>query len=88
MATSGMSDAVVLAICIRMEAKMQRVRVETTTLRVGQHVRISNQNMKFAKAAEHNFRTEIFRIVSVIHRRPRAVYDLEYLNDTQIDGQF
>jgi hypothetical protein len=29
---------------------------------VGQHVRISKEKMKFAKAYEHNFSTEIFRI--------------------------
>jgi hypothetical protein len=56
--------------------------------RVGQHVRISKYKMKFAKAAEHNFSTEIFRIVKVIHRRTRAVYELEDLNGTPIDGQF
>jgi hypothetical protein len=56
--------------------------------RVGQHVRISKEKMKFAKAAKHNFSTEIFRIVKVIHRRPRVVYELEDLNRTPIDGQF
>jgi len=44
--------------------------------------------MKFAKAAEHNFSTEIFKIVKVIHTRPRVVYELEDLNGTPIDGQF
>jgi hypothetical protein len=37
-------------------------------------VRISKEKMRFAKAAEHNISTEIFRIVKVIHRRPRVVY--------------
>ena len=63
-----------------------RVRVATSTFRVGQHVRISKEKMKFAKAAEHNFSTEIFRIFKVIHRR--VVYELEDLNGTPIDGQF
>jgi hypothetical protein len=44
--------------------------------------------MKFAKAAEHNFNTEIFRIVKVIHRLPRGFYELEDLNGTPIDRQF
>jgi hypothetical protein len=65
-----------------------RVRVATVKFCVGQHVRISKEKMKFAKAAEHNFSTEIFSIVYVIHRRPRIVYVLEDLNGTQIDGQF
>jgi len=51
-------------------------------------VRISKKKMKFAKARGHNFITEIFRIVKVIDRRPRAVYELEDLNGTPIDGQF
>ena len=44
--------------------------------------------MKFAKAAKHNFNTEIFRIVKAILRRPRVVYEIEDLNGTPIDGQF
>jgi len=44
--------------------------------------------MKFAKAADDNFSTEIFRTVKVIHSRPRVVYELEDLNGTPIDGQF
>ena len=40
------------------------------------NVRISNEKVKFVKSAEHNFSTEIFRIVKVIDRRPRAVYEL------------
>jgi len=44
--------------------------------------------MKFAKAEEHNFSTEIIRIVKGIHRRLRVVYDLEDLNGTPIDAQF
>jgi hypothetical protein len=71
-----------------MEARKQRVRFETSRFRVGLHVRISKEKMKFAKAAEHNFSTEIFRNVKVIHRCPRVVYELEDLNGTPIDGQF
>jgi len=44
--------------------------------------------MRFAKAAEQNFSTEIFRVAKVIDRRPRAVYELEDLNGTSMDGQF
>jgi len=65
----------------------ERVGVATAKFRVAQHLRISKEKMKFAKAAELNFSTEIFRIVKVIDRRPRAVYELEELNGT-IDGQF
>ena len=82
------TDANFLAIWHRMEASWQRVRFATAKFRVGQHVRISNEKMKFAKAAEHNFSTEIFRIVKVIHRRPRVVWELVDVNDTPIDRQF
>jgi len=80
-------EADVPPIWRRMEAKMQRVRFETPKFRVGQHVRITKEKMKVAKAAEH-ISTEIFRIDKVIHRRPREVYEIDDLNGTQIDGQF
>jgi hypothetical protein len=55
---------------------------------VGQHVRISKEKMKFAKGSEQNYSTEIFRVVKVINRTPRSVYELEDLNKTAIGGQF
>jgi len=64
------------------------VRVATAKFRDGQYVRISKEKMIFAKFAESNFSTEIFRIVKVIHRRPRVIYELEDLNGKPIDGQF
>jgi len=54
----------------------------------GQHVRISKEKLKFAKASEQNFRKEIFRISKIVYRIPRPVYELEELNKTPIDGQF
>jgi len=71
-----------------MEARRRGVRVATAMFRVGQHVRISNEKMKFAKNAQQNFCTEIFRIAKVIARRLRPLYKLEYLNGTLLDGQF
>jgi len=44
--------------------------------------------MNFAKCAEQNFSTEIFRIANVIDRRPRPLYELEDLNGTPIESQF
>ena len=43
---------------------------------------------EFAKSAEQNFSTEIFRIVKVIERRPRHLYELEDLNGIPIERQF
>jgi hypothetical protein len=71
-----------------MQSKRQRVRVATAKFRVGQHMRISKEKMNFEKAEEYNFSTEIFRIVKVIDRRPRAFYELDDLNGTPIDDQF
>jgi hypothetical protein len=44
--------------------------------------------MKFAKGGEQSNTTEIFRIVKVIHRSPRPVYELEDLNGKVREGQF
>jgi len=71
-----------------MEGRKRSVRDAKAKFRSGQYVRISKEKMKFAKGAEQNFSTEIFRIAKVIERRPRPLYDLKDLNDTPIDGQF
>jgi hypothetical protein len=71
-----------------MEAKRLSVGVASANFRVGHHVRISKEKMKFVKAAEHKFVTEIFRITKVIYWRSRSVYDLDDLNGTPIYGQF
>ena len=55
---------------------------------VGQHVRITKEKIKFAKGSEQNYTDEIFRIVKIIRRTPRPVYDLEDLNGLLIEGQF
>jgi hypothetical protein len=88
MVPSRVIDADVLAIWRRMETKSQLVPVAMAKFLVGQHIRISKDKKNFAKAAEHNCSTEIFRIVKVIHRRPRAVYELEDLYCTPINDQF
>ena len=72
-----LTDADVLAIWRRIETKRQRVRVATARFRVGQHEPISKEKMNFARAAEHHFIGEIFKIVKVIYRRPLAVYEPE-----------
>jgi len=64
------------------------VRTIRAKFKVGQHVRISKEKMKFKKGAEQNFSQEIFRINKVIKRTPRPVYELEDLNKTPIEGQF
>jgi len=90
MAPSRVTDSDVLAIWKRMEAARRgRVRVaKAATFRVGQHVRISKESMRFAKPAEQNFSTETFKVAKANDRRQRAVYELVDLNGTPIDSQF
>jgi len=65
-----------------------RVLVGRVKFKVGQHVRTSKEKARFAKGSEQNYAYEIFRIVKVILRTPRPLYELEDLNGTLIEGQF
>jgi len=62
MAPSQVTDSDILALWKSLDAKRLRVSVAKEKHRVGQHVRISNEKMNFAKAAKQNFSPEIFRI--------------------------
>ena len=66
MAPSRVTDSDVLAIWKAMEARRRGVRFAKAKFRLGQYVRISKEKMKFAKSAEQNFSTEIFRFAKVI----------------------
>ena len=55
---------------------------------LGEHVRISKEKMRFAKAARQTFSTETFRVAKLIERRTRAVHELDDLNGAPIDGYF
>ena len=72
----------------KMQNKQGKVRIKKAKYSVGQHVRISKEKIKYAKSAEQNFSTEIFRVIKVIRRTPSSVYELEDLNKQLIDGQF
>jgi len=50
-------------------------------------VRIRKDRIRFAKAAEQKFSTGIFTFAKLIERRAPAVYEIEDLNGTLIDGQ-
>jgi hypothetical protein len=88
MAPAKVTDKDVLAIWTRLQEKRSNVRVTEAKFSIGQHVRISKQSAKFAKSDEHNFTTEILRIIKVIPRTPRPVHEQEDLNKQPIDGQF
>jgi len=91
--TTGMSparvtDSDILTIWKTMNKKQGKIPIAKPRFHVGQHVRISKEKMKFAKGGEQNYTTEVFRIIKVIRRIPRPVYELEDLNHKVIDGQF
>jgi len=88
MARSRVNHSDVLAIWKRMEARRRGVRVAKSKFHVGQYVRIRKEKMKFAKSAEQNFSTKIFRIAKLVDRGPQRLYKFEYLNWTPIEGQF
>jgi len=71
-----------------MQMKQSRVHTKRAKYRVELHVRISKEKTQFAKGAEQNYTTEIFRFIKTIHSTPRPVYELEDLKQKVIDGQF
>jgi len=68
-----------------LRAKIPHGRVK---FKVGDLVRITKEKVAFAKGYEQTFSTEIFRVVKVITRVPQFVYELSYLQDRGIEGQF
>jgi len=88
MAPAAVTNKKVLEIRTRMNDR-SRMRVGSVKFNVGQHVRKkSKEKMKFAKGSEQNYTDDIFRIVKVIRRTPRPLYELEDLKGTLIEGQF
>ena len=89
MAPADVRDTDVLTIRNKMQGKADRTRrLSMLKFRVGQHVRISKEKMKFAKGGERNYTTEIFKVRKVVHRIPRPVFQLEDLRGREIEGQF
>jgi hypothetical protein len=88
MAPSRVTHADVLAIWKRRQKESVCRVTKAPTFQMGQHVRISKEKMRIAKAALQNFSTEIFELAKVIERSPRVIYELEDLNGTPINGQF
>jgi hypothetical protein len=88
MAPSKVTNKDILKIWKRLQQKCQCIRSAQVKLLVGQHVRISKEKIIFAKRSEQNCSIEIFKIIKVIPKSPRPVYELEDLNQTPIEGQF
>jgi hypothetical protein len=66
-------------------ARHSSIRRAPVKFKLGQHVRISKEKLKFAKGCEQNYTTEIFRIQKVVSS---PVYELVDLLGKHIDGQF
>jgi hypothetical protein len=75
MAPAKLSDSDILDIWRRMNNI--RTRVVKPKYSVLQNVRISKEKMRFAKGAEQNYSTKLFRVAKAIKRLPRPVYELE-----------
>jgi len=89
MAPADVSDTDVLTIRNKMRGKVGKTqRLSKLKFRVGQHVRISKEKIKFAKGGEQNFTREIFKLCKVEHRTPRPVFELEDVRGREIEGQF
>jgi hypothetical protein len=88
MATEIVGDRDVLKIFLRARLAQKGIRTAKPKFIVGKNVRISKQKYKFDKSSTQYYSTEIFKIIKVISRKPRPVYELEDLNKTPIDGQF
>jgi hypothetical protein len=64
------------------------MRLEPVKFKVGQHVRISKEKLKFAKDGEQTYITEIFKVQIVVSRIPTPVYELVGLLGKHIDWLF
>jgi Integrase core domain len=56
-------------------------------LKVGDHIRISNEKMKFDKGYEQNWSDEVFLITAILKRTP-IVYRIKDLHGEDIEGTF
>jgi hypothetical protein len=72
----------------RINARRSKIPQGVVKFKVGDHVRITKEKIKFAKGYGQTFSTEIFSVVNVIQRMPQPVYELSDLQDRPIEGQF
>src|SRR5215469_1914408 len=75
-APANVRDTDVLTIWKRMNAMARMLKqLAKIKFRLNQHVRISKEKLKFAKGAEQNYTTEIFKIRKIVRRTPRPVFE-------------
>jgi len=72
-----------------MEARREgRVRVAKASFPVGQQCASARRRCSLPRLLNRISAPEIYRVATVIARRPRAVYELADLNGTPTEGQF
>jgi hypothetical protein len=76
MASSKVTDSEILAIWNKMRSRHSSIRRAPVKFKVDQHLRLSKEELKFAKGGEQNYTTEIFRVQKVVFKIPRLVYEL------------
>jgi hypothetical protein len=59
-----------------MRTRHNSIRRAPVKFKVGQHIRISKEKLKFAKGGEQNYSTQIFRIQKVVSGISRPMYEL------------
>ena len=72
----------------RMNSLWAKIPEGRVKFKVGNLVRITKEKVKFAKRYEQTFSTEIFRVAQVILRVRQTVYELTYMQNRPIEGQF
>jgi len=70
MAPSRVTDSDVLAIWQRMNKHIRRVRTISARFRVGKHVRISKEKMKFKEAPKKIFVGKYFELTRLLRENP------------------
>jgi hypothetical protein len=70
MAPSRVTDSDVIAIWQRMKKHIRRVRTVSASYKVGQHVRISKEKMKFKKGAEKILFRKYFELTRLLRGHP------------------
>jgi transposase InsO family protein len=88
MAPSKVNPSNIYSVWQQIKARRSKIPRGVVKFKVGDHVRITKEKVKFAKGYEQTFSTEIFRVVKVIRRTPQPVYELSDLQDRPIEGQF
>jgi hypothetical protein len=88
MAPGKVNPSNIYAVWRRIKDSRSKIPRGIVKYKVGDHVRITKEKVKFAKGYEQTFSTEIFRVVKVIRRMPQPVYKLSDLQDRPIEGQF